>query len=450
MNAADFGFSPAASGLDNTRALQAAVDHGGTIEVTRPGTYRIAGTVYLGSHTTLRFSPGVVLQKVDEAGRFSHVLLNKGALTKTYDEHISVEGLTLHVNGIDHNDWQVFGLRGQLAFFYVRDLHIRRFRCPDLGKAQYCIHVCTFEDILIEDLIIKGDKDGVHLGRGRRFTIRDAVFETFDDAIALNAHDYDTGNPELGWIESGVVANCHDLNAEKTTGFFVRILGGAWTDWHPGMEVRKSDTVVSAGRLYRVKAQPDGAVYRSLTPPTHEHGAEVLDGITWVMVQTDVTYTAGVRDVVFRDIFLAKPRIGFSVHFDNDHHSRSYYPGAPVPRQERLLFDNVRVLHGERHDFLRIGTPMDALTLTHCVFGDTPIHFIGNRALPDYGPTRLNLIGCTYPRPGSFDLLINEVPGKRLHLQTVADLALHDDFTARVLSGPGEIIVHSALPGIES
>jgi hypothetical protein len=448
MNAADFGFSPEATGLANTRALQAAVDRGGTIEVTRPGTYRIAGTVYLGSHTALRFSPGVVLQKVDEAGRFSHVLLNKGALIKTYDEAISVEGLTLHVNGLDHNDWQVFGLRGQIAFFYVRDLHIRRFRCPDLGKMQYCIHVCTFEDILIEDLIIKGDKDGVHLGRGRRFTIRDAVFETFDDAIALNAHDYDSGNPELGWIESGVVQNCHDLTAEKTTGFFARILGGAWTDWHSGMEVRKSDTVVSAGRLYRVKAQPDEVVYRSLTPPTHEHGAQVIDGITWVMVQTDLTYTAGVRDVVFRDIFLAKPRIGFSVHFDNDKYSRSYYPGAPVPRQERLLFDNIRVLHGGRHDFLCIGTPMDALTLAHCVFGDTPIRFHGNRALPDYGPTRLNLIGCTYPRPGSFELLINEVPGKRLHLQTTADLPLHDDFTARVLSGPGDITVRSALPGL--
>ena len=40
---------------------------------------------------------------------------------------------------------------------------------------------------------------------------------TFDDAIALNAHDYATSNPELGWIENGVIENCHDLNAEKLT-----------------------------------------------------------------------------------------------------------------------------------------------------------------------------------------------------------------------------------------
>ena len=75
----------------------------------------------------------------------------------------------------------------------------------DLGRAQYAIHVCTFEDVLINDVIIKGDKDGVHLGRGKRFTISNGVFQTFDDAVALNGQDYDVGNPEMGWIEDGVV-----------------------------------------------------------------------------------------------------------------------------------------------------------------------------------------------------------------------------------------------------
>jgi len=68
----------------------------------------------------------------------------------------------------------------------------------DLSKAQYGIQVCTFEDLIIDDVVIKGMKDGVHLGRGKRFTIRNGVFQTFDDAIALNAHDYATGNPEVG------------------------------------------------------------------------------------------------------------------------------------------------------------------------------------------------------------------------------------------------------------
>ncbi|MBD2844022.1 hypothetical protein IDH44_02365 [Paenibacillus sp. IB182496] len=163
------------------------------------------------------------------------MLLNKGALSRTWDEHISVINLQLRVNGIDVRTFRdVFGLHGQLAFFYVRDLLIERFRCYDLGSRQYGIHVCTFEDLIVRDVIVKGDKDGVHLGRGRRFLISGCTFETYDDAVALNAHDYDVGNPELGWIEDGVIENCHDLARddanEGTVGYFCRILAGAWTD----------------------------------------------------------------------------------------------------------------------------------------------------------------------------------------------------------------------------
>lgn len=74
----------------------------------------------------------------------------------------------------------------------------------------------------------------------------------------------------------------------------------------------------------------------------------ILDGICWVVTQDETVYTAGVRNVSFRNIFLEKARIGFSVHFDNDRYSRSYYPGAAVPKQENLIFDNIRVLHKEK------------------------------------------------------------------------------------------------------
>jgi hypothetical protein len=450
IDAASFGFSPEATGLENAKALQRAVDLGGTITVGRPGTYRLAATVYLGGQTELRFGHGVFVKKVDEAGPFCHVFLNKGALTKTWDEHILIEGFSLIVGGIDIRKFEVFGLHGQLAFFYVKDLRIRRFRCMDLGKAQYGIHICTFEDAVVEDVIIKGDKDGVHLGRGKRFTIRDGVFETFDDAIALNAHDYDVGNPELGWIENGVVENCHDLNAEKTTGYFCRILAGAWIDWTEGMEVQKSDTVVSNGNLYRVRADADGAVYRSLTRPTHETGSQVLDGIHWVHVQKDGVHTAGVRNVIFRDIFLEKPRVAFSVHFDNDKYSRSYYPGAPVPRQEQLSFENIRILHGSRADFLSIGTPMDVITISHSSFRDNPIRFHGNRAMADYQKTRVNMFGCVFNHPGDMVLVENSVDGKSIDLKTSANVAMDERFRAVAIPGSGTLSVESDLPGLKT
>lgn len=447
-DAADFGFSPDASGVENTKALQKAVDRGGTLTVSQPGIYRLAATVYLGSHTHLHFGHGVILQKVDEQGPFSHVFLNKGALTKTWDEQITLTGLSIEVAGLDVRKFEIFGLHGQVAFFYTRDLRIERFRCMDLGKAQYGIHICTFEDVVIDDVIIKGDKDGIHFGRGKRFTVRHAVFETFDDAIALNAHDYDVGNPELGWIENGVIENCHDLNAERTTGYFCRILAGAWIPWQRGMMVQKSDTVVSGGRLYRVRADADGKSYPSATEPTHQSGSEVLDGITWVMVQEDSTQTAGVRNVIFRNIFLEKPRVSFSVHFDNGRFSRSYYPGAPVPQQEQISFENIRVLHDGGQDFLSIGTPMDVITISHSSFRNNPIHFHGNEAMRNYLKTTINLFGCVWNHPGPMNVLVNEIAGKDIAFHSSSNIALNEKFSARVLAGEGKVTLRSDLPGI--
>ena len=453
VDPAMFGFSPEATGLANTRALQQAFDQGGLITITRPGIYRVAGTSFIGSDTAVHFAPGVYLKKEAEAGPFSHVILNKGARTRTYDQNITIDGLQIIVNNVDVRTFkEAYGLHGQLAFFYAKDVKITRFRCRDLGPAQYGIQVCTFQDLHIQDVIIKGLKDGVHLGRGKRFTIRDGVFETFDDAIALNAHDYATGNPELGWIENGVIENCHDLAAEKTTGFFCRILAGAWVDWKPGMEVQQSDTVVAEGRMYRVQAKADGTLYTSLTKPTHATGSAKLDGITWGMVQTDVTYTAGVRNVVFRDIFLEKNRTSFSVHFDIGKYSRSYYPGAQVPHQENLLFDNIQSLHGVDAplSFLfNIATPVDGISVVNSRIGNDQIRFVTNKAMTDYGPTKINFVGCTFTHPGALDLVVNQVPGKVIALSSSSSLEMSPGFSAQVKPGEGTISVNADLTGLK-
>jgi hypothetical protein len=448
-DAAAFGFSPASSGVENTKALQRAVDRGGTIIIQQPGTYLVAGTVYVGGHTRLNFGEGVFLKKTNESGAFSHVLLNKGALTRTCDEGIAIEGLQLLVNGVDYRTFKdVFGLHGQLAFFHVKDLRIEHFRCLDLGRAQYGIQVCAFEDLTIQDVIIRGFKDGVHLGHGKRFTIRDGTFATGDDAVALNAHDYATGCPELGWIEDGVVENCHDLADASDTGYFCRILAGAWVDWHAGMEVQNSDTVVSAGRLYRFMGQPDGKTYRSTTQPTHASGARELDGINWGVVQTNVTHTAGVRNVTFRDIFLAKPRVAFSVHFDNDRYSRSYYPGAALPLQEQLVFENVRVLCDGRKDFLSIGTPVDVVSIFGCSLRNNPISIRGHQALTNSLNTVVNMAGCVFNHPGTMELLVNNASNRTVVLKTSASVETSPMFSARVSARAGTVRVDSDLTGL--
>jgi hypothetical protein len=254
--------------------------------------------------------------------------------------------------------------------------------------------------------------------------------------MALNAHDYATSNPELGWIEDGLVENCHDLvGISANTGFFCRILAGAWTDWKEGMEVQQSDTVVSEGRLYRVQAEPDGKVYRSVTRPTHKSGAAVLDGINWGVVQDDVTYTAGVRRVTFRDIHLEKPRVGFSVHFDIGKYSRSYYPGAPIPLQEQLVFENCRVTNDAGRLFLRVNTPIDTISILNCSLNNNPIGISARDGLTDYGATSINLVGCVFNYDGEMTVLENLVPGRVITYKTSGSMVSKAGFRAKINAG---------------
>ena len=90
-DAADFGFSPDASGVTNSAALQRAVDQGGTIFVSKPGIYPVSSTIRVGGGTALRFGAGVFLKKTAEKGPFAHVLLNKGATTLVPDKGITIE-----------------------------------------------------------------------------------------------------------------------------------------------------------------------------------------------------------------------------------------------------------------------------------------------------------------------------------------------------------------------
>ena len=448
FDASECGFSPDASGKDNTAALQRAFDRGGTVTVDRPGRYKIADTVFIGDDTSLVCGAGVVFVKSDEGGKFAQVILNKGALTKTWNRNIEIAGLEISVNGMDHNDWKVFGLRGHLAFFYAKDVRINRFRCNDLGRGQYCIHICTFEDVIVDDVQIRGWKDGVHFGRGRRFTVRNGVFDTGDDPIALNAHDYSSGNPELGWIEDGVIENCHDLdNPARRVGYFCRILAGAWCDWREGMVVQQGDSVVSGVSLYRVSMPVDGKTYVSKTRPTHRNGQVKLDGINWVWVQDEPVYECGVRNVVFRDIFLHQPRTAFSVHFDVGKFSRSYYPGAKPPKQEGIVFDNVQVLYTNKVTFLSVATPVDSLSVNNCTLREGNIRFVTNKAMEDYGPTKIQMNGCRFYAQGKWRLIDNAIANKRVELVTTGSMTYDPSLSVSV-SQTGNINTASDLPGL--
>lgn len=349
IRAEDFGLRVGNDALSNAKALQLAVSCGGDISVTTPGIYDVSQQIIIGSNTTLYFGAGVVLRRQEsESGKNGFFIINSGAFTREYNENIKIIGLKLVCNNVESTDFGrdaiVVGIRAQLAFMYVKNLLIDDFECKDLLKKDYCIQVSMFEDVRIENIRIEGMNDGVHFGPGSKFVVSNGKFKTFDASIALNAFDNSVSNPNVGWIEDGIIENCYDLSDDSNAGFFCRILGGCWLDWYEGMEVMHSDTVVHNGRVYRVVMNSgDGKYYKSVTPPTHEGGIAEFDGICWVMAQDGEVYNCGCRNLHFKDIYLQKNQgmPAFEIGFNRDTYSRSYYPGSNTAVQGNFVFENI-------------------------------------------------------------------------------------------------------------
>ena len=62
-DAAVFGFLPENSAEANKAAFQQCLDEGGRIVVSRPGMYRVCGTMLIKANTKLSFAKGVIISR---------------------------------------------------------------------------------------------------------------------------------------------------------------------------------------------------------------------------------------------------------------------------------------------------------------------------------------------------------------------------------------------------
>ena len=235
------------------------------------------------------------------------------------------------------------------------------------------------------------------------------------------------------------------------------MLAGGWKDWEKGMKVQQSDAVVSNGKIYRVKMDPDGTLYESVTRPDFENGTKVLDGITWVMTQKIVTYTGGVRNIIFRNIQFEKPRVPFSIEFNMGRFNRSYYHGAEIPIQENIILDNVKVLYDKNIPLILVSSPVNMITITNSRLKNAGLRIYGNEILPEYlkdntipdfFKTCINIHGCIFDQKGEMVLLHNTAKGKEIVLKTSSNFELGENFSAKIIEGGGRISVQSDLTGI--
>lgn len=346
VDAASFGFSPDAEPATNAAALQKALDGGRkTVAVTRPGTYRLDRTVYIDDDTVLDCVKGVVFKK---SGEYSQVLLNRGALSRTWNRNITIRGLELRCNEHDlcqSADSPVPNLRGQIAFVRARNIKVQDFVCREyglVGSCQYCLQISGFEGLLVEDFDIQGGKDGIHLNYGRDFTIRNGRIRSGDDGVALNAGDWPGGvTPLMGSITDGVIENVEDLPGGNWN--FARVITGVWTDWHKGMRLQTDDMVRVGKRIYCVWPMPrkrleDGkpVEWESDTMPTHASGVwKSPEGINFQFLQDDGNVRADITNVVIRNCRLNAERGVFCAWEINDY-ARLIHPEIPHADYPRI------------------------------------------------------------------------------------------------------------------
>jgi hypothetical protein len=308
--ASTYGASPAATAAANVIAIQAALDAanaagGGTVVLDGAGDYSVNATLTIGSKTRL-YAYGAALKKT---ATYGEVLINRNAGTLTRDTDISIVGLTLKVNGqTDTSGANVAGMRGNLTFVKVDRLTVEDFQIPDMGTNLFGVHIHDWSDVSFTRCRFVGAKVGIQMGSGTRATIERCYFECHDDAIALLTREWVTIGTSIGDLTDVVVSNCIDAYRASQTGFFCRITSGAWAAWASGFSYGLGDTVVSAGKIYRMTnggwgnaAQPAALIVSSVAP-THTSGSVTgADGIAWQYYRAGTDTESHVRRLTFRN-----------------------------------------------------------------------------------------------------------------------------------------------------
>ena len=430
-NASAFGFLPTATAAANNTAIAAALDGGGTILVDVPGIYNISVPIVIPSNTTLIFGINTFVKMTADK---QYAVVNEGAYERVYDENIKLIGLHLIANGCNPpsyditegsiNDGVIYGLHGYVNFFYVKHLYISDYVLTDQSTMGYGANICSVEDVVVERVYIKGFKDGLHFGRGKRITVRDCVFSCYDDACTLNAVDFSRSQPEVGWIEDVYIENCYDMvnPNHQSAGFFSRFMGGAWNDWNQGCEVMLGSIVIvednGVKRMYRVGGGysdgPDMRAWKfiSTTKPTHtavgsvvwldeQQVTRTINGVTetatmkipWVLQQTqDVGYDGGVKNATLKDIHLQKTRAFTIQYYIDNQWLNAIVPNARgISVQSNITFERVSqecdLIDSDSPRFVTINCPVKNISIKDC--------YIKHRVL--LYCQKVNIEGLTYP-----------------------------------------------------
>ncbi|MFH1477579.1 MAG: hypothetical protein ABIH24_08855 [Verrucomicrobiota bacterium] len=375
-NARRYGFSPQASADANVAALQAALSGGGLVTIDTPGVYDLNNTVFLDSNTRLICAPGVIFRKNSP---YCNVLINRGALTKEYNENITIDGLEISVNGQEAMPTLVYGLRAQLGFFYVKNLTIRNFTCTDGKKYQYLIYIVTWSNLLIENVRLAGDKDGIKLNNGHDAIIRNLDLTTYDDGLSLCGTDYPSTLLEVGDVYNVCDSNVTDHQYKDIFGRTCLIYTGSWADYRKGNGYDSGDFCLNRGNLYQVVNDPCFSAVSSVAP-VHESGIVTgADNISWRFVQPCDFYQTNVYNVTFDNCIFEKsgnivanwivPGWMWAKYGGGPH--RPFYPGTERNSGSwGISVNNCRITGANPQVLVNLMGNMKDVTINGCFFNN--------------------------------------------------------------------------------
>lgn len=361
INAGDFGYLPSATVSEQMTALQNALNGGNkTVIVSVAGMYKYNATIYLDDNTTLIYLSGTKIEKV---GSIDFAFANRGILTRTRNYNITLDGIDIRTVGFETIDENFasykFGMRGHLTFWKVDNLTIRNFTCLEFETAQWPIQVASFNNLLIENFHLQGEKDGIHLGgKSKKAIIRNGITKCYDDAVAINAFDYAISNPEIGDIEDITVENVEDQYNPTWGGYgskFSLMLVGTPVPWTSGINIRNGDAVTNGGKTYIASTGTiAGTDFSSTTAPNIAtfNTIQVSEGITWKKISDIAVLSANVTDIKFKNITHKSPNQGVLIGVWNDEtgtYSRTVHPNVLPENYPKasFLLENVVTQRGQ-------------------------------------------------------------------------------------------------------
>jgi hypothetical protein len=370
--AAEFGFSPSAGADANVAALQRALDGGGRVIIDVPGIYDLNATVLLDSNTHLLCSSGVIFRKV---APYCNVLINRGALTREYNDNITIEGLEIHVNGQEAPPTLVYGLRAQLGFFYVRNLTLRNFTCADGKEYQFLIYIVTWSNLKIQNVRLAGDKDGIKLNNGHNAVIENLDLTTYDDGTSLCGTDYASVVLEVGDVYNVIYRNVIDRQYKNIFGRTCLIYTGSWTDYADGNQYGAGDFCLHQGRLYQ-STNDAGFLAAGAHAPAHETGIVTgADKIAWRFIQRCDFYQTNVYNITFENCIFEKSgniiasfitpewyyRTIYGIH-------RNFYPGTePNSTSWNISINNCKIAGVDPQVLVNLMGNMRDVSINGCV-----------------------------------------------------------------------------------